>query len=902
MRKILFIFLVLSSNLYSQGIKKITMNFDNIHPTIFAIIDDGKGNLLLGTSNGLYHYTGSSNKLILSGDRLDELRINDVQHYKDKKFLIGTDRAIYKYDLESDQLSIIKENIHVKFISKTQSDTNYFVTIDSHVYRLENEKTIQVFPKIDLLQNERVKSISLKKKDHYKLYIENRSDTSKSRIYDSQLKTEVKWLEKDRTYSRIHNSQDEIEKIIDNYDNYKRAGFFGIRFYNWGLGGNIEIRSIFYDQNNYYWIGTTNGLYRYTKPTDGIEKFGRGKIRGIIKAKNGLIYYAKEGEIVIHDSIKPTRIAISYVSSRQVNPFSLYEEKNGRILVGTDGDGMYILENGKLKIPKEEFNFLAGRHIIDIEKFSPNKFWFGLDNGIHFYDEITKEHLHYNTNNRIFDFKPYKKGVLAGGRTGLYYAFKDENGLNVTKLNTEAYKIRAMEEYDGVFFLATEEEGFIRFDPETNEFTSLGLEEGMGNETIYSLVRDGSYLYLGTFDGLILYCDKLKSYTKIYQEHGLSNSEFNSNSTFKDSDGNIYMGTQRGITEIRPKNGLKMDSNYNIGLESVSYVNAQEQTITVPVEKFNQGYVFPPESHMIKFDLRINDLYDPNENKLIYKLNDFGRQVVLKNSQIMLPYLQADDYKLEVKSLNAQKIWSANTLNLNFEVQQVFYKSWWFITLLGSAFLTMFILILYYQDRLQVKLFEAKNRFAADLHDEMGGDLTAIKYKLELLKPKVKNQELEELNLITSITEDTQINISDLIWSIKGKDHNFNRLFERIERLLEIRLSKGKYKYHFEYEGLNLSQKLNTDIKQNVYLIFKEALSNFMKHSEKIQFNVIFKPYKSGFQMKIYQDGKAIKARNAGSYGSFGIESMQKRASKIGAKIEIEESDNWTITLKKSKL
>ena len=83
------------------------MNFDNIHPTIFAIIDDGKGNLLLGTSNGLYHYTGSSNKLILSGDRLDELRINDVQHYKDKKFLIGTDRAIYKYDLESDQLSII---------------------------------------------------------------------------------------------------------------------------------------------------------------------------------------------------------------------------------------------------------------------------------------------------------------------------------------------------------------------------------------------------------------------------------------------------------------------------------------------------------------------------------------------------------------------------------------------------------------------------------------------------------------------------------------------------------------------------------------------------------------------------------------------------------------------------
>ena len=54
--------------------------------------------------------------------------------------------------------------------------------------------------------------------------------------------------------------------------------------------------------------------------------------------------------------------------------------------------------------------------------------------------------------------------------------------------------------------------------------------------------------------------------------------------------------------------------------------------------------------------------------------------------------------------------------------------------------------------------------------------------------------------------------------------------------------------------------------------------------------------------MKIYQDGKAIKARNAGSYGSFGIESMQKRASKIGAKIEIEESDNWTITLKKSKL
>jgi signal transduction histidine kinase len=92
-------------------------------------------------------------------------------------------------------------------------------------------------------------------------------------------------------------------------------------------------------------------------------------------------------------------------------------------------------------------------------------------------------------------------------------------------------------------------------------------------------------------------------------------------------------------------------------------------------------------------------------------------------------------------------------------------------------------------------------------------------------------------------------------------------------------------KFNFEYHGLEMDKKLPVQIRQNVFLIFKEAINNAFKHSNATIVNVELNNERNTFIMIIKDNGEGFDP-GENTKGN-GFKNMKLRAARIKAEIDI---------------
>ncbi|MDA8595287.1 histidine kinase [Flavobacteriaceae bacterium] len=878
-------------------IKRIPLDFDAIHPRVNSITQDHKNFIYFGTSNGLYYYTGDNLEQTLGAKDLQDIRITAVIHPDSTHVIVGTRAGLYSYNatnnkieqswLGNQEITILKK-LNNSLLIGTKSLDLYKIKQDSiESFNLElplNPKLFNLTQIIELSNKEFLVWIAA-------------IDGSSSYQYNTKTKLLESWSNPLlKTYSQdgdIINLGNYLRYINDENIDYKWT-------HNLDLGPEnlAKITAIHFYSPTEIWMGTNDGVLKFDHQLFGVKILGDGKIRGISQLKDSTILALSTAEIL---KIKNQKIVknIPWPKKFQKRPYSIFPLNEATTLIGSDGRGIYKLTEELDLEPYPLFDSLKNAEILDIKQIN-NQFWIATQKGLSVVSE--NEFMELDLSNRVYDILPFDQGALIGGKTGLYYACIKNGKILGIKLNKENFKIRALQNYNENIFIATEENGIVSYNPNTEMFNRLGINEGLNKETVYNIVIRDNYLFAGAHDGLLAYNLDTKEFMKTYKSDGLSDSEFNSNSDLIDFNGTLYLGTQKGITIIEKNEFLQKKDPFKIYLDQVSYLDSDQTSHILEITDEQLDFKFPAESHMIKFNLKINDLHHPESNMLFYKFEGDQSSALIEDTDLLLPYLPARKYELTIKALNHRRQWSENQLKINIEIKPVFYKSWRFFTLIIMILCIFFISIIFLNKRHQKIILSTRNAFATDLHDEMGGDLTAIKYKVELLKDHIPQEEIKELDTIAEILQNTQINISDLIWSLKPKEITVGLLFDRIEKILERRLSRGDLKYNFQYSELGLDESIHPDIKQNLYLIFKEALSNFIKHSDYDTFNIAFKPFKKGVEVSMHQSGKKLNKARSKSFGSYGIKNMKHRAASINGIILFDKTSNWNISLKIPKL
>jgi signal transduction histidine kinase len=110
---------------------------------------------------------------------------------------------------------------------------------------------------------------------------------------------------------------------------------------------------------------------------------------------------------------------------------------------------------------------------------------------------------------------------------------------------------------------------------------------------------------------------------------------------------------------------------------------------------------------------------------------------------------------------------------------------------------------------------------------------------------------------------------------------------------LETIFQAGSVHIDFQTQGLHFEQKITQSLRQNIYLIFKEAVNNAAKHSGADEIKISLINGDGKFRMEILDNGTGIGTIEKHS-GHHGLENMEMRAKRIGGELKIEKPEKGT--------
>ena len=191
---------------------------------------------------------------------------------------------------------------------------------------------------------------------------------------------------------------------------------------------------------------------------------------------------------------------------------------------------------------------------------------------------------------------------------------------------------------------------------------------------------------------------------------------------------------------------------------------------------------------------------------------------------------------------------------------------------------------------------EERNRISADMHDDLGAGVTAIRLFSELAKSRLGEDTIPEIEKISSSANELLNNMNAIIWTMNSSNDSFASM------VAYIRSYAIEY---FENTGIKCSVSIDKDlpdfavngeIRRNVFLVVKEALNNILKHARATEVTLILKKDDNGISLFIQDNGAGIDINNLRRFGN-GLKNMKQRMLKSGIDFSIENKNGTLVTL-----
>lgn len=197
-----------------------------------------------------------------------------------------------------------------------------------------------------------------------------------------------------------------------------------------------------------------------------------------------------------------------------------------------------------------------------------------------------------------------------------------------------------------------------------------------------------------------------------------------------------------------------------------------------------------------------------------------------------------------------------------------------------------------------------RNRVARELHDVIGGMLTAIKFDLSRLTwgierlAKQSRQEgeagearacaLDAANAtaaqLIQLTQETVEAVRSISEGLRPGALDHLGLRDTLEQ--ELDRFQQRYGISTRFRTCGDSQAVDRSIETGIYRIFQEALTNVARHSKATEVSVELGWSPSGLELQVTDNGLGFDPRRRTSKGHLGLVGMQERARELGGEIE----------------
>jgi signal transduction histidine kinase/streptogramin lyase len=703
---------------------------------------------------------------------------------------------------------------------------------------------------------------------------------------------------------------------------------------------------VYKDNNNTIWVGTDNGIIRISNREAVFTPvpFALGGLplkdihcRRIMTDHNGNLYAATENYGLLKRTHtqqgSDTTIALSHFGATPVSALPVVN-KSIRLLLNGRYDIGYIYD---MWYDKSDIIWLAGFGIsrfdtrtdsleiflaagTEQEKqesinqfsicFDGQLFWTAGQYNLYTFDPQTRSMQPFRDNKGNMPFHHLscwslaaKDGwVWAGSANGLYKI--DTRTRTVVKQSIDGrldYGINDISpDGDSCLWISTAGGGIIRFNEKTEKTEQYTNKEGLSNNTVCGLLQDKNKgLWISTYAGLSYLNRRSSQFTNFYTRDGLPTDEFNRKAFFKMPDGRMIFGGLNGYTMFDPDHAFKTKEPVKILLTRFNKINNSGNTTdTVFNGQSLKNVVIEPGDKFFSFYFMLSDLYDPAANRFFYQLKGVDDTWHSIGSQHFISFnsLSPGRYTLTIKGNTGNGSPSINELSIDIRVKQVFYKTIWFIALVVAAALTIIWLGVRYRIRQVKKIQYLRTRIASDLHDDVGSSLVRITILADAIRREgITDNTQSQLGTISGISRGAVSTMKDVVWSIDARNDTMLGMIQYMQEHLYNMLAPANIDFELTHTGIAEQERLTMNFRQNVYLTFKEAINNVVKHSGAGRVVVDLKREKGLFVMRIRDDGKGMDDSKVSS--GQGLYNMRLRAGRLKASLEILAADGVTIIL-----
>lgn len=429
------------------------------------------------------------------------------------------------------------------------------------------------------------------------------------------------------------------------------------------IGANY-IRSLSYDNKQHVlWIGYRQNLLnelRYDTLKKTFQAYKAYKMRDrhnrlikdyivnkIITLRNGRLLMGNGNGVFTLD--KTINLVVPFMPQQIPDTvsevWSLLEDKNGNIWIGTRGNGLYVLEMKSKKLynyvlKKEDTKSISDNSVWNIFEDSYGTIWLGTDN---YLDKVINPK---NISALLFQ----------------HYTFSKKEKLHVWNI---------VEDDNKNLFIGTTGNGIFQL---SKNRETMVVHDVLPTNVISGILPDkNNFLWVTTVNGLFHYNTQNKTF-KPYDEHdGLINNEFNFNAITITSSGEIFAGSQTGIISFTPSNIVNKDySNAPIKITSLRIAGADSACAI----SNKHEVILNRKQNYISIGFCVLEFTKPIKHAFRYKLQGFDEKWNYANAdQPLATYtnLPPGKYTFIVSGTADGNQWSNNIAKLKLYI----VPAWW---------------------------------------------------------------------------------------------------------------------------------------------------------------------------------------------------------------------------------
>lgn len=609
------------------------------------------------------------------------------------------------------------------------------------------------------------------------------------------------------------------------------------------------------------------------------------------------------------------------------NPYvwSLAADQNGKIWAGTWGGGLFEQKG-------EAFDFAAG-----LEKFlSPvpallfvgDELWIGTPDGVLCYKDSQLKRFDTINGSPFGDVRAIardKSGVMWFGtagsglvrlQNGKLFRFRKAEGLSSDFIECLHFT------EDGALWIGTFGGGLDRF--QKGKFSVINLDQGLPNSVIGHIESDGNgFLWISSFGGILRAnekdlnrCANGEIASATFLTYGINEgmptlecSEGLQSAGCKTADGRLWFATAKGLVAVDPA-GVKLNT-----LPPPVRIEAIRMDDKTFAGNTTAGRIeVPPGRHRIEFQYTGLSFVAPEKVQFKYRLNGLESNWEDAGTKRMAiyNYIPPGNYSFQVTACNNDGFWSDTGASLRIEVLPFFWQTTWFhvlgglVTVLAASGIGWFDTRRRMRRRLeraerQRDIERERTRIARDIHDDLGAQLTRITMLSESAsEPDVDPYRAAEgIRRIYDTARELTRSMDEIVWAVNPRHDTLESLATYLEKYAHDWLAGVGIRCRL---GLPLQfpeWHLNSEARHNIFLAFKEALHNAVKHSGASEVFIRLALKGDSFNLAVEDNGRGFAAGEKTKPASAtpgrvvsgnGLENMRRRLAVIGGDCEIQSA------------